>query len=231
MKTIDIHGRPYTPVNERINWVRDNLPNASIVTTLLTNWNDPEVWVKAVFTPDVTNPNRFFTGHAQSEWITGEKKVNKFGKEIDEVDRTAALENAETSAIGRCLGAAGIGTETSVASADELKKALLANGRTDRLKDLTSKRDNVAVSPPKNIDVTGIPHCELCQKEIDSSVRNYSMDKFNNHQLCYSCQVKVRKNPKLVKADEDRTDEGRELDRQREEEAMNAHFEREILNA
>jgi hypothetical protein len=69
------------------------------------------VVMKATITPDVDNPTRIFTGFSQATW--GDGYINK----------TAAMENCETSAVGRALGMMGIGVIDSIASADEYNKA------------------------------------------------------------------------------------------------------------
>ena len=42
-----------------------------------------------------------------------------------------ALEVAETSAVGRALGFAGIGIDTGIASADEIRKVKTVAGQTE----------------------------------------------------------------------------------------------------
>jgi hypothetical protein len=46
------------------------------------------------------------------------------------VNKTSALENAETSAVGRACAFAGIGVIDSIASADEVHKAINRSERT-----------------------------------------------------------------------------------------------------
>jgi hypothetical protein len=62
--------------------------------------------MKAKVTPDTDKPERYFVGHSQAKW---EGNINS----------NAALENAETSAIGRALAAMGLG---GGASLDEMIK-------------------------------------------------------------------------------------------------------------
>ena len=110
MKKIQIHGKDYVMVKDRIIFFNENFPNGSITTELKATENS--FIFKAKITPDVENPNRKFTGHAEE--IIGSSQINK----------TSALENCETSAIGRALGCMGIGVEESFASADEVKNAM-----------------------------------------------------------------------------------------------------------
>ena len=109
MKKIQIHGKDYVMVKDRIIFFNENFPNGSITTELKATENS--FIFKSKITPDVEKPSRYFTGHAEE--IIGSSQINK----------TSALENCETSAIGRALACMGIGIEDSFASADEVKNA------------------------------------------------------------------------------------------------------------
>ena len=61
---------------------------------------------------EISNGNVLATGHAS------EKDGSSF------INKTSALENAETSAVGRALGILGIGIDTSIASAEEVGNAV-----------------------------------------------------------------------------------------------------------
>ncbi len=110
LPTISIKGKDYVLVKERILAFNELYPNGSI----RTEQTDDERTVKfrAIVTPDIAKPERFFTGH--SEAVRGSSGVNA----------TAACENCETSAVGRALGMMGIGIIDSIASADEVQKAI-----------------------------------------------------------------------------------------------------------
>ena len=109
MNKIQIHGKDYVMVKDRIIFFNENCPIGSITTELKAT--DNSFIFKAIITPDVEKPSRIFSGHAEE--IIGSSQINK----------TSALENCETSAIGRALGCMGIGVEESFASADEIKNA------------------------------------------------------------------------------------------------------------
>lgn len=110
MKTINIHGKPYVMVKDRLVQFHKDNPKGSVATELI-ELSDRFIF-KAIVIPDIEIPERFFTGHAIE--ITGTSQINK----------TSALENAETSAIGRALGCFGIGVEESFASGDEVANAI-----------------------------------------------------------------------------------------------------------
>ena len=110
-KAIKISGKDYVLVSDRVLFFNEAYKNGSIITHLISEPNSEMVVIKAKATPDMANSERYFTGYSQAKW--GEGMVNK----------TAALENCETSAVGRALAMMGIGVIDSVASADEMKKA------------------------------------------------------------------------------------------------------------
>ena len=108
MKKIQIHGKDYVMVKDRIIFFNENFPNGSITTELKAT--ESSFIFKAKITPDVENPSRKFTGHAEE--IIGSSQINK----------TSALENCETSAIGRALASFGLAGD-EMASAQEIKRA------------------------------------------------------------------------------------------------------------
>jgi hypothetical protein len=106
-KAIDIKGKAYVLVSDRILAFNEIYPEGSITTELLSEPNADMVVIKAT----VKVGERLFTGHSQAKW--GDGYINK----------TSAMENCETSAVGRALAMMGIGVLDSVASADEMVKA------------------------------------------------------------------------------------------------------------
>lgn len=119
LPTIDIKGKKYVLVSERVLAFNDNFTNGSIETEILSNIDSKTVVVKATVTPDTKNASRRFVGHSQA--VIGQGMVNT----------TAALENAETSAVGRALGMMGIGVIESIVSADEMNKSLNAEKKVE----------------------------------------------------------------------------------------------------
>jgi len=104
MKTINIKGKEYVPVVERVKEAHYQDKELSI-TTEIVGTGPERISIKAT----VTFNGKTFTGHSQSEWGKG-------------MMGNVALEVAETSAIGRALGFAGIGLLDGIASADEMRK-------------------------------------------------------------------------------------------------------------
>lgn len=110
MKTIDIKGKPYIEVNERIKYFRENFKDWALESEIVSLENGVCV-IKAT----VRNPEGIIkaTGYAY------EKENSTF------INKTSYIENCETSAWGRVLGNLGIGIDTSIASAEEVLNATL----------------------------------------------------------------------------------------------------------
>lgn len=108
-QAIDIKGKAYVLVADRVIYFNDTYPNGSIQTEILSSGERVEM--RAIAIPDIDKPERKFIGHSQAVW--GDGYINK----------TSALENCETSAVGRALALMGIGVIDSIASVDEIKKA------------------------------------------------------------------------------------------------------------
>lgn len=108
-KAIDIKGKKYVLVSDRIIYFNETYPNGSIVTDKWQDWD--MVICQATVTPDCDHRCRYFT------WWSQAKRWDGF------INKTSALENAETSAVGRALAMMGIGVIDSIASVDEINKA------------------------------------------------------------------------------------------------------------
>ena len=121
METINIKGKDYVPVNERIKEFWKLYPNGRIDTDMLSN-NDGVCVFKCSAYKDADNRCPDATGYAY------EKESSSF------INKTRYIENCETSAIGRALGILGIGIDVSVASADEVDTAMENQKKIDATK-------------------------------------------------------------------------------------------------
>lgn len=111
LQTVDIEGGKYTLTVERVKYLANEFSysietNAEFIESL-NGWK-----VKATLT--IKDPNQdvnVYSGHGFE--VIGSTDINS----------TNALENAETSAVGRACGNAGIGLTDNFASADEVNGA------------------------------------------------------------------------------------------------------------
>jgi hypothetical protein len=104
IKTIDIHGKAYVPVSERVRVAHEESKKLSITTEVLPNGGS--IVIKAT----VTTEKGVFTGISAANPAKAIEKMSPY-------------EVAETSAIGRALGFAGFGIIEGIATADEVVKA------------------------------------------------------------------------------------------------------------
>lgn len=112
LPTIDLKGKQYVQVKDRVSYFNETYKDGSIVTEVVHS-STGMVTFKATITPDLAKASRFFTGHS-------------FGT----VDEVKAFEKLESVAVGRALAMMGIGIIDSIASAEE----------TDRFNSKTSTK-------------------------------------------------------------------------------------------
>jgi hypothetical protein len=111
--TINIHGKPYVEVKDRVTAFRQEHPEWSITTKLLQFDAPSGVAVIKAIVKDTEGRKRA-TGLAHE--FQGDK--------TSMVNATSYVENCETSAIGRALACLGYGIEESYASANEVEGAI-----------------------------------------------------------------------------------------------------------
>lgn len=139
-KTTNIRGKQYVEVNERIKFFRQETKyDGWGIRTEFPIIDDSQcLCLCTITTPD---GNIVAQGHAHEE--KGSSNINK----------TSYVENCETSAVGRALAILGIGIDTSIASANEVKDAIA-----------------------KQEEMVNNPHVQKLSKKLDAPVENI-MDK------------------------------------------------------
>lgn len=105
---VTIHGKEYKTVALRVSEFREQYPEYGLQTELVSA--DGEM---VVMKASVVNPEGFVVGTGYAEETRASSQIN----------RTSALENCETSAIGRALAASGF-AGTEYASANEVQNAI-----------------------------------------------------------------------------------------------------------
>lgn len=104
---VNIHGKEYFTVAERVSAFREKHPELTIETEIV-RWEGDDVVVKASISD---NGKLLATGLAHE--VRGSTNIN----------RTSHVENCETSSLGRALAAFGLGG-TEYATADEVANAI-----------------------------------------------------------------------------------------------------------
>lgn len=113
INTTNIEGKEYAEVNQRIKAFRMIYPTGTIQTEMLQNENGICIFKATVGVS--TNEDYCILGTGTAYEKEGSTFINK----------TSYIENCETSAVGRALGMAGFGIDTSVASAEEVQNAIV----------------------------------------------------------------------------------------------------------
>ena len=149
MKTVNIKGKNYVEVNERLKYFRSEpqYKGYSLESDVIALENGV-ITIKATIKDE--------TGRILATGLAQEKESSSF------INKTSFVENCETSAWGRALGNLGIGIDTSVASADEMQNAI--NNQKQ-----TSDKDIDIISGLQSIDCKENAHkyFKTYEKEVD----------------------------------------------------------------
>ena len=118
MKTVNIKGKEYVMVNERIKHFRGSgLYDYYSLESEIVYHENGEIIIKAI----IKNENDVVMATGLAHEVKGEGMINK----------TSYVENCETSAWGRALGNLGIGIDASIASAEEVGNAIKQQGNKE----------------------------------------------------------------------------------------------------
>jgi len=135
MKTINIKGKEYITVNERLKHFRTE--------PTFKGWQICEQLVhidekEGIFKVTISDTKGVEMASAHSQEYRDSSYINK----------TSFVENGFTSALGRALGYLGIGIDTSIASANEVQNAV-KNQDNDNKKWLTDAQFNATLKATK----------------------------------------------------------------------------------
>ena len=109
LKSINIKGKQYVEVNERLRYFRENYKDWSLESEVIQK-TENSITIKASIKDD--------QGRVRANGLAEEIKGSTF------INKTSYVENCETSAWGRALANLGIGIDVSVASFDEVANAI-----------------------------------------------------------------------------------------------------------
>lgn len=155
IKTVDLKGKGYAMVSERVTAFRKVFP-AGFITTEIIEHDGTSVLMQAeagMFTEDGT---RIVLGTGYAQEVKGRGMVNG----------TSYIENCETSAVGRALGFLGLGVDGgSICSAEELTNAVLSQDQSKMNKDKLRK------------EIIGL--CGGDMDKLSSFVLNHTRGMFN----------------------------------------------------
>jgi hypothetical protein len=136
LKTVNIKGKEYVEVNERLIYFRKTYPKFSLTTDVVEK-TDQSITILA----SILNEEGRVIANGIAEEIKGSTFINK----------TSYVENCETSAWGRALANFGIGIDSQVCSYEEVANAKLNQDKPkeDKPKEDKPKAKVSSKTPPK----------------------------------------------------------------------------------
>ena len=172
IRTTNIKGKEYAEVNQRVKAFRTLYPEGFITTEILCREGGLCI-IKAT------------VGHytdGKSVILATRTAYEKEGS--SQINRTSYIENCETSAVGRALGMAGFGIDTSIASADEMSNALLQQNTNAVQKPVQAEPH---VQKPVQSEQAA-PYDILQESAADSELRLKWLEKYGEKALDASCK-------------------------------------------
>lgn len=157
---VSIHGKQYLTVARRVADFREKHPDHTIACELVSA-DDDRVVMKATISAD---HKVIATGYAEENRHHGN------------INKTSALENAETSAVGRALAFFGMGG-TEIASADEVANAITQQASGEALQPILDHMQAVRDNWPSIAYIkSGIENGDLSTaveawRELDQEVQ------------------------------------------------------------
>lgn len=152
LKLTPIKGKDYAEVNQRVKAFRMVYPDGFIKTEIVKL--EDKLCVMTSTVGVYTECGLHVLGMGTAYEIQGSSNIN----------RSSYIENCETSAVGRALGMAGFGIDTSIASAEELNNAL-------------EVQNNLQIP------------CSECGTIVTQKEHDWSIKHFNGRILCRNCQA------------------------------------------
>lgn len=140
IKTVNIKGKDYAEVFQRVTAFRKVYPRGTIETVVDYLTGEVGDRIIGMTARAMDEDGRLLaTGHAEER------------ESFSYINKTSFIENCETSAVGRALGMAGFGISTSMASKEEVENAI-------------NNQDKVAT--PKMLDYFRLGYTEQERKDI-----------------------------------------------------------------
>lgn len=170
LKTVNIKGKDYIDVGQRIKAFRMVYPEGSIQTEIISE-EGGTVIMRAV----VSSPEGVILGTGTAF----EKESSSY------INKTSYIENCETSAVGRALGMCGFGIDSSIASAEEVANAI--NNQTDKSSTGPTKKATKKTESKEELI------CEVCGKPIPDYGKYTAMRIAKNSReqfgrmMCFEC--------------------------------------------
>ena len=164
IRTMDVRGKDYAEVNQRVKAFRMLFPQGYIKTDLISN--DGEVGKR-------TCVIRAEVGIGDMVLATGTAYENEG---TGNINRTSYVENCETSAVGRALGFLGLGIDVAIASAEEVKNAIAQQTPAQSAQETTRRTGGKQTDKISGVQVkTLLSLLEMNGLTLDSMLHTYGL--------------------------------------------------------
>lgn len=173
IRTIDLKGKDYAMVPERVTAFRKLYPDGFINTEIISNDGTTVLMQARVGYYDNGCPITLGTGFAQE--VRGKGMVNG----------TSHIENCETSAVGRALGFLGLGINGGgICSAEELVNAIVAQKQNEEERKNPKQPAQIIASEPQqqkiNISYGSQPDAEDRKTKVLKKLRQNALFAYGN---------------------------------------------------
>lgn len=166
IQTLDMKGKQYAEVNQRIKAFRMLYPEGFIKNYMIQNQDGV-----VIFRTEVGYYNDEGKEVVLGMGTAYEKEGSSF------INKTSYIENCETSAVGRALGMMGLGIDTSVASAEEVANAQMQQAASQKI----DKKKAIVLTKmceENNVNVEKL--CELYKVETLADFTEGMFSDFHN---------------------------------------------------
>ena len=168
LKSIDVKGKGYVQVTERIKAFRAICPNGTIKTEIINYDENSITMMTSILDED---GKLLATGYAREE------------RDASFINKYSYVENSETSAVGRALGMLGIGIDASMASADEVANAINNQNTEPKKKEAPKIDTKKSIADEMNTKISA--------KDVDVLMNKAKEDNIPVSLICELYNVKI----------------------------------------
>ena len=150
LKAIDVKGKNYVMVNERLKYFREHFEGYALISDIIEITPD-----RVCILAKILDGN----GSVKATGIAFEEKQSSY------INKTSYIENCETSAWGRALANFGIGIDENVSSADEVAHAIEIQEEQEKSAAKKNNKKSETQKTDKNSDPK--PQSPADEKAVD----------------------------------------------------------------
>ena len=161
LKAIDVKGKRYVMVNEKVKAFRTLFPEGFIQTNILSLENGVVVMQSKAGVYENGQERILGTG------LAFERQDSSF------INKTSYIENCETSAIGRALSFLYLGADDSIASAEELANAITNQNKVE------GQPAGEHFTPPKESAKAAVSSVKKIAEKKENPVKKYIADELS----------------------------------------------------